>query len=42
MGGAIPPFHQYVFMAWYLVKHKENFTFLTEHHAMEAYWGEEV
>jgi len=25
--GAIPPFSQYVFMALYLVKHREIFTF---------------
>jgi len=24
-GGAIPPLPQYVFMAWYLVKHRDNF-----------------
>jgi hypothetical protein len=28
MRGAIPPHHQYVFMAWCLVKHRDNFTFL--------------
>jgi hypothetical protein len=27
MRGAIPSLPQYVFMAWYLVKHRENFTF---------------
>jgi hypothetical protein len=27
MSGAIPPLSQYVFMAWYLVKHRDNFTF---------------
>jgi hypothetical protein len=27
MCGAIPPFPQYVFMAWCLVKHRDNFTF---------------
>jgi hypothetical protein len=27
MSGAIPPFLQYVFMAWCLVKHRDNFTF---------------
>jgi hypothetical protein len=27
MRGAIPPLPQYVFMAWCLVKHRENFTF---------------
>jgi hypothetical protein len=25
-GGAIPPLHPYVFMAWCLIKHKDNFT----------------
>jgi hypothetical protein len=25
MGGAIPLLTQYVFMAWYLVKHRDNF-----------------
>jgi hypothetical protein len=28
MRGVIPPLPQYVFIAWCLVKHKENFTFL--------------
>jgi hypothetical protein len=27
MRGAIPPLSQYVFMAWCLVKHRDNFTF---------------
>jgi hypothetical protein len=27
MRGAIPPLHQYVFTAWCLVKHRDNFTF---------------
>jgi hypothetical protein len=27
MSGAVPPFPQYVFMAWCLVKHWDNFTF---------------
>jgi hypothetical protein len=27
MRGAIPPLPQYVFMAWFSVKYKENFTF---------------
>jgi len=27
MSGAIPPFPQYAFMAWYLVKCRDNFTF---------------
>jgi len=28
MRGAVPPLLQYVFMAWCLVKHRDNFTFL--------------
>jgi hypothetical protein len=27
MSGAIPPLPQYAFMAWGLVKHRDNFTF---------------
>jgi hypothetical protein len=27
MCGAIPPLPQYFFMAWYLVKHRDNCTF---------------
>jgi hypothetical protein len=27
MRGAILPFPQYIFMAWCLVKHRDNFTF---------------
>jgi hypothetical protein len=27
MCGALPPLPQYVFMAWCLVKHRDNFTF---------------
>jgi hypothetical protein len=27
MSGAIPSLPQYVFMAWCLVKHRDNFTF---------------
>jgi hypothetical protein len=27
MRGAIPPFPQYVFMAWCLLKHRDNFIF---------------
>jgi hypothetical protein len=27
MRGAIPPLPQYAFMAWCLVKHRDNFTF---------------
>jgi hypothetical protein len=28
MSGAIPPLPDYAFMAWCLVKHRNNFTFL--------------
>jgi hypothetical protein len=28
MRGAIPPLHQYVFMAWCLAKHRDNFSFV--------------
>jgi hypothetical protein len=28
MRGAIPPLSQYAFMAWCLVKHRDNFTFI--------------
>jgi hypothetical protein len=28
VGGAIPSLPQYIFMAWYLVKHREIFTFI--------------
>jgi hypothetical protein len=31
MHGATPPLPQYVFMAWCLVKHGDNFTFLLIH-----------
>jgi hypothetical protein len=31
MCGAIPPLLQYVFMAWCLVKHRDNFTFTFYH-----------
>jgi hypothetical protein len=27
MRGAIPPLPQYIFMAWYFLKHMDNFTF---------------
>jgi hypothetical protein len=27
MRGAVPPLPQYAFMAWCLVKHRDNFTF---------------
>jgi hypothetical protein len=27
MRRAMPPLPQYAFMVWYLVKHRENFTF---------------
>jgi hypothetical protein len=40
MRGAIPPFLQYVFMAWCLIKHRDNFTFtivlLTFHYDQRA------
>jgi len=29
MRRAIPPIPQYVFMAWCLIKHRDNFTFFT-------------
>jgi hypothetical protein len=28
MRGAIPPLPQYIFIAWCLVKHRDNFTFM--------------
>jgi hypothetical protein len=31
MHGAIPPLSQYVFMAWCLVKHRDDFTFTLQH-----------
>jgi hypothetical protein len=30
MLAAVPPLPLYVFMAWYLVKHRDNFTFTDE------------
>jgi len=33
MRGAIPPFSQYVIMAWCLVKHRVNFTFTFRGHS---------
>jgi hypothetical protein len=33
MRGAIPPFPHYVFMAWCLVKHRDNFTFYLFYHS---------
>jgi hypothetical protein len=27
MRGVLPPLSEYVFIAWYLVKHRDNFTF---------------
>jgi hypothetical protein len=32
MSGAIPPLPQYAFMAWCLVKHRDNFTFTWAEH----------
>jgi hypothetical protein len=31
MRGAIPPYPQYAFMAWFLVKHRDNFNFTFYH-----------
>jgi len=31
MQGAIPPFSQYVLIAWRLIKHRKNFTFIFYH-----------
>jgi len=59
MCGAIPPLpstsswrdaylsNGYVFMAWYLVNHRDSFIVyltlgLTKHHAMKTYGGVEV
>jgi hypothetical protein len=37
MRGAIPPFPQYVLMAWCLVKYRDNFTFnFTFYHSDEV------
>jgi hypothetical protein len=38
MSGTIPPLPQYVFMAWCLVKHRDNFTFtlFNELHGVES------
>jgi len=43
MHGAIPPLFQYVFMAWYLVKHRDIFAFyqgkwLIKHEMRESDW----
>jgi hypothetical protein len=44
MHGAIPPFPQYAFMVWCLVKHRDNFTFtlhsspLVGHHSTTREW----
>jgi hypothetical protein len=34
MRGAIPPLPQFVFMAWCLVKHRDNFTFTLTSYAV--------
>jgi hypothetical protein len=34
MCGAIHPLLQYVFMAWCLVKHRDNFTFIFNHYSL--------
>jgi hypothetical protein len=44
MRGAIPPLPKYVFMAWYLVKHRDKFTFtvILSTHLRPSYlfpWG---
>jgi hypothetical protein len=40
MRGAIPPLPKYVFMAWYLAKHRDNFTFyLYSDSAQEKKWN---
>jgi hypothetical protein len=36
MRGAIPPLSQYVLMPWYLVKHRDNFTFTFYFHAIKS------
>jgi hypothetical protein len=36
MRGAIPPLSQYVFMAWFLVKHRDDFT-LPQNQGIERY-----
>jgi hypothetical protein len=38
MRGGIPPLPRYVFMAWCLVKHRENFTFFTFMDLREVGW----
>jgi hypothetical protein len=35
MSGGIPSLPQYAYMAWCLVKHKENFTFLIREHIIQ-------
>jgi hypothetical protein len=35
MSGAIPPLPQYAFMAWCLVKHRDNFNFIRWYEALE-------
>jgi hypothetical protein len=35
MRGAIPPLPQYAFMAWRLVKHRDNFAFFVNIHYTE-------
>jgi hypothetical protein len=40
MHGAIPPLPQYTFMAWFLVKNRDNFTvtFYTLYRLMDCYY----
>jgi hypothetical protein len=37
MRGAIPPLPQYVFMAWCLVEHRDNFTFYLKQLELKDY-----
>jgi len=39
MRGAVPPLHQYVFMAWCLVKHRDNFALLLPPRAHGLFMG---
>jgi hypothetical protein len=36
MRGAMPPLRQYVFMAWCLVKHRDNFTFIVQKYIADS------
>jgi len=47
MRGAIPPSTQYIFKAWYLIKHRDNFTVagraqftsVRKYHGVKTYRG---